>query len=989
MDYYNNKYATFIGPALGATAVLTLLPLVLLFGQLRGKIEERSNISDFPFSITAYGIQYSLPQNQIGDMVKDSITGELVFSTANGIVRFNGYEFKNFREHVSFRRTIFTRIFYCPLKKAFYGWEENGEFSLLADTVVLQGNFMAADIRKPYFVTIDSSGLIDYFQYVRNNRQKLETGIHSATFIYMVNDTSCLVGADGNGYLVALNTGEKKLFKGEKWINAVQDAKTNSTYVVSRNRAFRVQGGEMQEIRVVADGKPDFTDVEVVEDMVVFTSRRGMFILSPSGVSYYSEKDVFPTNLLTCLYYDRYEGCLFVGTSTRGLLKLIPRRCWSIYKNELEFQYSFGAMVSLGNGRIVVNGDQNVRTFPENEKLEPENFKAALSGLSLFGDTLAAMGWDGWLRGYSISLQKRIFQFKYTEKPSFALFRDRNGDFWTGTEEGVYRSRNLVHTTRFLPTKIKKKITTFYEDSRGRLWFAGENGVFVLDKDRRLEMQFDTGSIASAQDIRAFYEGRYGEIWIGTYGAGLFCYRNGRLVSLKQMDNYLLGNDIFTLARDKYGYLLMSSNNGIRVVQEEVLYNYLNGKIVHLVPFYVGEHSGIFIPEFNGGFHNNYASEGDSIFYFPGIQGYVRYVSRPFLKRTDNLQISQVLLDGKPVDRPFRIPRKIKFIRFDFFDANFSETQNLYYQYKLTDRDGSNNWSKLQKEPFLVFSHLGPGKYTLSIRVVDGYNALVPPSVAYEFYIPPYFYESFFFYLILLLGTLLILIAHLERRFGKQKKEIERELELRNALTEMQLVAIQSQMNPHFLFNSLNTLVNMISSNYLEKAEKFAIDLSQLLRRILEQSGKNFVLIQEEIGTLMKFMEIQQARFDFDFAIHCPHELRDKKIPTMLLQPLVENAIIHGIAHLLEEKGKITLDFSSPEEGKIQVDLRDNGVGFKQSVAIYAGKKKKSMGLEMVKRKIALLHDRYKIVVELKMEELDRNGQSGTHMCLIIKSHIT
>lgn len=986
MDNHKNQYAFFLWKTFGAIASLALLPSALLLGQLSGKVEGRANISDFPFSVTTYGIQYNLPQSQIEDMIKDPQSGELIFSTANGIVKFNGYEFKNFCDHISFRRTIFTQLYLSPYTNELYAREDNGNGLLLADSVVFLGNYMAFDIRPPYHVVIDSRGKIAYDHHIQKKRRDIETGLNFPTFLFMLNDTSCLVSAGGDGYLVNLNTGKKKLFKGENWIRAVLDERTNSVVVISHDKVHRVIDGNLEEIQITTGESPSFTDVEVVEDQVVFSSRKGMFILSPSGVSSYSEVDVFPTNVLTCLYYDRTEGCLFVGTASRGLLKLIPRRCWSVYKNEPEFQFSYGAMVALGKGKFLVNANQMLLFFPEKLTLDFEQLGNSISGLSLFGDTLMVAGWNGKVIGYSLSQEKEIFQSKLAEKAIFAIFRDLNGEFWVGTDAGVYSGRDLLNMQVFLPGRIKRKITTFFEDSRGRLWLGGSHGVFVLDQDRHLAMKFDSGSMAGAQDVRAFYEGPYGEIWIGTYGAGLFCFQKGKLTALKEKENYLLGNDIFTLARDKYGYLLMSSNNGLRGVHERALYDFLNGKIDYLVPFYIGEHTGIFNPEFNGGFHNNYCSEKDSIFYFPGIQGYVRYVSRPFIQRTNNFRIDQIFLDGEPVDKPSRIARKVKFIRVDFFDTNFSETQNLHYQYSLRDKNGPGEWSRLQKEPFVIFSHLGPGTYQLSVRAVDGTNLLNPPLATYDFYIPPYFYESFFFYIFVAFGTILLLVVHLERKFVKQKKEIERELELKNVLTEMQLVAIQSQMNPHFLFNSLNTLVSMISSNYLGKAEKFAVNLSQLLRRILEQSNKNFILIQEEIRTLTKFMEIQQARFDFDFAIHCPPELRDYRIPTMLLQPLVENAIIHGISHLVEEKGRITLEFSSEKEGFVLVDLYDNGVGLTQSAAISAGKKKKSMGLEMVRRKIELLHDRYRIQVGFAIVEPDQDRQTGTHIRLVIQT---
>lgn len=971
---------------IGAVAIFhCLLNLQFLYGQLSGNLEERANLSDFPFSITAYSIKNNLPQSQVVDLVKIKETGELIFSTANGIVKFNGYGFENYMDHVDYRRTIYVKLYYCDFAKTLFGLEAGGRFSVLGPRPEYLGHIAAADIRGDYHAVISNDGKLDFHHHSFGKGKQVSTGISRPHFLYMVNDTTCLVSAKGNGYIVSLRTGQKKIIVQDDLISAVYHERDSSLIAISFKKVYRFKDGAVQEVRIPASVGPDpsLTDVESINDMLVVTSRKGMVVISPTNTAFYSEKDVFPANILGRAFFDQFEGCLFVATSVRGILKLIPKRCQSFYDIRPEFQDSYGAIVYDGGSGLYIAANSRVNHFFKGQftEIQPGSL---VTGLSQFGDTLVILSGDGEIIGHSKRLKKEIFRKKVADISLYAAFRDRGGVYWFGTEKGVCYGGDFSGPIPFPNNEIENRITTIFEDSRGRLWLGGKSGVFVLDGQRRLAMHFARGSIAAAQDVRAFYEDPSGKIWIGTYGAGLFCFYEGKLVALKDRDYYHLGDDIFTLARDKYGYILMSSNNGIRAVHETALDNFLKGRSNYLIPLYIGEHTGIYNPEFNGGFHNNFASDGDSVFYFPGIQGYTRYVVKPFFERTNNLMINRIFLDDEQHVEPFWISRKVKFIRFEFYDVNFSETQNIYYQYKIKNKGNSEDWSKPQSEPYVVLSYLGPGRYQFSIRALDGLNSLSPPEVTYDFFIRPYFFETVFFYLLLVAIISILLFIRLERRHEQQKKEMAKELEYKNMITEMQLEAIQSQMKPHFLFNTLNSLVNLIASSDLQKAETYAVSLSRLLRNILEQSGKAFIPVEHEIKMLGKFLEIQQSRFDFTFEINCPRELLGREFPTMLLQPLVENALIHGIAHLTDRKGWIAIDFSPLGDGGIQVDLRDNGIGMKKSALINAGKKQNSLGLEMIRRKIALLKERYQIGVSMDVRELDPSTESGTHICLRI-----
>ncbi|MFN7327614.1 MAG: sensor histidine kinase, partial [Chitinophagales bacterium] len=199
------------------------------------------------------------------------------------------------------------------------------------------------------------------------------------------------------------------------------------------------------------------------------------------------------------------------------------------------------------------------------------------------------------------------------------------------------------------------------------------------------------------------------------------------------------------------------------------------------------------------------------------------------------------------------------------------------------------------------------------------------------------------------------------------------------------LRAIQAQMNPHFIFNVLNRLVEMISSAKLIQAERFVIDFAKLLRNILEQSEKDFISIREELKTLQIYLEIQRTRRreSFQYQILSDEELDSHQIPTMLIQPFIENAIVHGVDHA-EYLTQINLLFYL-EEGDLHIKIQDNGIGREQASKINQNRKNESKGIGLIRRKIELLRKKYQIDIVLMIHDWKEAPPVGTEVHLIIK----
>ncbi len=257
----------------------------------------------------------------------------------------------------------------------------------------------------------------------------------------------------------------------------------------------------------------------------------------------------------------------------------------------------------------------------------------------------------------------------------------------------------------------------------------------------------------------------------------------------------------------------------------------------------------------------------------------------------------------------------------------------LRYEYRIQAIDKS--W--VQSTGEVVLDGMAPEKYyTLEVVIKDD-NWRSDPYILYV-YRMPYWYETFKWKILFWAGgvlffiVLVLIIVYVTRRYVAKANE------KRQQLTDLELRAIHSQINPHFIFNTLSTALYFINKNEMENAYEHVNKFSHLLRSYLKSSQDRYISLANEIEMLRKYIELQQARFakKFDFTIDVDNKVPANHImiPSLLLQPLVENAIAHGLFHK-KEKGLLKIYF---EQGNTNEDLicviDDNGIGRAQSKLI-------------------------------------------------------
>ena len=203
------------------------------------------------------------------------------------------------------------------------------------------------------------------------------------------------------------------------------------------------------------------------------------------------------------------------------------------------------------------------------------------------------------------------------------------------------------------------------------------------------------------------------------------------------------------------------------------------------------------------------------------------------------------------------------------------------------------------------------------------------------------------------------------------------------------LKSLRSQMNPHFIFNALNSVNNYIAKSDERSANRYLSEFSTLMRSVLENSEEDFIPLTKEIELLRLYLKLEHSRFPekFDFEVHISEatNVESFQIPPMLLQPYIENAIWHGLRYK-EEKGFLHIDIEQRNANSVVITISDNGIGRKKSAELKTQnqRKQKSKGMGNIKKRIAILNDMYKDKLDVLISDLETDG-SGTKVVFTLK----
>ncbi|MEM0998646.1 MAG: two-component regulator propeller domain-containing protein [Bacteroidota bacterium] len=483
----------------------------------------------------------------------------------------------------------------------------------------------------------------------------------------------------------------------------------------------------------------------------------------------------------------------------------------------------------------------------------------------------------------------------------------------------------------------------------GKLWVAEINRLFIVaaKKIHRIDFREIVGNAFRISVMRPSHDA----MWIGTVGAGLFRFDGHRLTHYS-LAHGVPSRIISSLYIDPESRVWVGTDQGLAVGDAHA-----PGAAPHFKN--IPESSSI-----PGQNINAIAASGDELFIATDMgltilpQNINLHPIRP------EIRLREVRLDETTLPLPasqIEVPPQKNNLQISYRGIVYRGQQQLEYSYRLRENDSA--WQKTQNTS-VEFPALPPGKYTFEVRSRDPNGGAFSEAATLGItVIAPYWKRTGF-----ILGVIWLIAILFGAILYATLRSHRRRLELINRSLTAEQKLLQAQMNPHFIFNSLNSIQQLFLENKKEVANDYLADFSSMVRLILEHVRTTRISLAQELRFVRLYLRMEKLRlsdrFDIDIRVQPGMATGKLAVPPMLIQPFLENAIWHGIAPLKDRRGRVTLDLRQNEKQLI-CEIRDNGIGREQSTAskISRGKQHKSLAMQISRDRLQALDSRTQLEV--------------------------
>ncbi|MEM7659463.1 MAG: histidine kinase, partial [Bacteroidota bacterium] len=517
------------------------------------------------------------------------------------------------------------------------------------------------------------------------------------------------------------------------------------------------------------------------------------------------------------------------------------------------------------------------------------------------------------------------------------------------------------------------RINCLHIDSLNRVWFGTANrGLGYISQDSTIHNLTLPGN-SDDNSVRSLAEDEFGFLWIGTAGGGvkrLPIYEPLEEAKVISFEEELTSNNVYLLQIDPQQELWIGTESGLdrasldpdRNIIEVTHYGQAEGFVgieVCQNAVWKDKEGDLWFGTINGLTHYNPRStvvnalppilswQDISLFYTPfqELEFYGSWVL-PWGDLREGLQLTH----------------KQNTLSFDFMGIDHSDPDLVQYQWKLSPIEI--DWRPVTEEHAATYAQLPPGTYTFLVRAVSGDGVWTPVPLEYSFEISPPYWQTWWFRAVgvavitLLIGLLIKLRVDQVRK--KAREETHR-LEMEKDLLALEQKALRLQMNPHFIFHALNSIQSLISQQKdSHNARYFLAKFARLMRSVLENSREPMISLSDEIQMLEDYLSLEMFsrgdQFDYRIELDSWVDADEIMIPPMVLQPFVENAIIHGVSQL-DRKGNIHLRFERINQ-HLECTITDDGVGRKQAAegGAQQAHHQKSTALMVIQERLDILH---------------------------------
>lgn len=662
---------------------------------------------------------------------------------------------------------------------------------------------------------------------------------------------------------------------------------------------------------------------------------KSMSILSSSGLA-------LEPGMVCALNKHQY----FIGTNYNGEIHLVDKikgRIKGIRKNKNIDQPN--GVYFKANGNIYASDDRAIYIYDDEKRI----FK------------------DIEIKDQFGRVPKEIFKVIQSDRGKVILASYYNGFYaWDGID------RQLQHVNRWevdqiltdtsdnfiLPILIDKQMKVTIISNRGLYEYDMNTGKGVRKAERLLPAkQLLNHHIGGVQT-------QDGHIWFSSFTNGLYEYWEDG--GKEYLNNYDKNSGVGIHSNACYDIIHPSKSNYFWIFNSFGLlkFDLINKKVVSVLDKQRGLREDVF------GYYKYLNEDEDLLMTYYGAGDLIPLGGFQWDTIVPQLCFNSIKVNGQEHIRQWglqqyriEVPYDKNYIEMSWAALHYNNSNQIEYLYQLDSK--VDEWLSLGNKPQLSIGGLREGWHSIKISAVncDGLDTKNPLIIQMNVRAP--FWRQTWFGIILFFGMVGIFFAIYRFRIAQVRREAKLKMDFAEQLSGIELRALRAQMNPHFIFNCLNSIQKYILKNDQYHASQYLTKFSRLIRLILDQSNQNFILMQSELELLQLYVEMEQLRFDHAFKFNVQiNENVDPvgmEIPSMLIQPYIENAIWHGLLHKEDGPGKIVL-LIDRANGHLSVVIEDNGVGRQKANELRSKQvlKKKSYGMKITEDRIAIfnaMHD--------------------------------
>lgn len=948
--------------------------------------------------MTTYTVTDGLLSNTIRKIFQDS-RGNIWISTVDGLSKYDGHRFTNYSKSNGLPYTFVNDMLETDGNLVFacndgtLAWMQHDRIVKITNPGTVINQFCRLKSGK-VLVATDKHGIQEFRngQLYKPPQPYPQCNYYS---ISEINDSLILAGTDSSAEIMTKELKLKKCFgrqhiyyganhvlrdsRGRMWASHLPDpvqlSSTDIVYSPSANIP-ELQGSDIQQVFEDRAGN------------IWFAGIYGLVQLSPEGkVRTLKKKNGLLSDVVVCIFQDK-EDNLWIGTSL-GLCKMPTATIVTTFDEADGLAYpTISAMFRDNDNKFITVTIKGWQYFDKKEErfspLISENalpyaihrllvYHPALqtdAGFLVLKDSKAGKDIQDFLSRQA--LPTHIFRMAGFQQ---CYFMSVGWAFYVYDGNKVFEDTSL-HFSRH----ANYTITGLVVDKKGALW-AGtwDEGLF------KLEFNIENGqfrftkktSVLPKVGIRTVMIDKQGNIWAGTRYNGVFRLKQSADGNYQteswNSENGLASNWVHTLYQDDRNNIWLVYQDGLdKLVNHDGVFRVFNfsrinnfyANISHILP---GDNGSLWLGTYNGVIH---------------LQGGEMEKISPWPVTITGIAVGDTSYSPQTMPPSFAYYKNS--LRVDFSALTYLNEKQVLYSYRMIG-SADTAWSRPENLHSVSFASLKPGRYQFEVRTL-GWNGQwgditsVPWTI-----IPPVWQRDWFIVVcFLLVAAIVIILVRVWIRYLKN------ELAMKQQLVETEMMALRAQMNPHFLFNSLNAIDNLIQTHQPDKATTYLGRFARLLRLVLDSSKNKLVPFDRDFTAMQLYLDMEKFRSadKFQFDISAEPELLNGgySIPPLLAQPFIENAIHHGLMNKaggdrrLNVKASLAGDF-------IMINITDNGVGRARSSELNKLNRPDhtSYGWQITAQRLGLHNggngEEYIVISDL----YDQEQPSGTSVTLIIK----